>query len=85
MSLEWRIHVEFVTPRLAHGVGNAEGQGNEDVYWDELLEEVESGDRGTIFAASERLPCESFEVGVPVRVYGAVTGTETRMEEGLPV
>lgn len=79
VSLEWKIRVEFITPRLTHEDG-------EQAYWDDLLEEVENGDRGIILAASERLPSESFEVQVPVRVYGAVSGVgETGEEEGMPV
>ncbi|KAL1606855.1 Golgi membrane exchange factor (Ric1p-Rgp1p) subunit [Paraconiothyrium brasiliense] len=79
VSLEWKIRVEFITPRLLHEDG-------EQAYWDDLLEEVESGERGIILAAAERLPAESFEVMVPVRVYGAVSGVEEDMnEEGLPV
>lgn len=79
VSLEWKIRVEFITPRLTHEDG-------EQAYWDDLLEEVEKGDRGIILAASERLPSESFEVQVPVRVYGAVSGVvEGIDEEGMPV
>jgi hypothetical protein len=80
VSLEWKIRVEFITPRLVHEDG-------EQGYWDDLLEEVESGDRGVILAAAERLPAESFEVMVPVRVYGAVSRAEADEDagEGLPV
>lgn len=79
VSLEWKIRVEFITPRLTHEDG-------EQAYWDDLLEEVESGDRGVILAASERLMSESFEVQVPVRVYGAVSGAaDAGDEEGMPV
>ncbi|KAF9738245.1 hypothetical protein PMIN01_03528 [Paraphaeosphaeria minitans] len=80
VSLEWKIRVEFITPRLVHEDG-------EQAYWDDLLEEVESGDRGVILAAAERLPAESFEVMVPVRVYGAVGRAEADEDggEGLPV
>ena len=73
VSLEWKIRVEFITPRLVHEDG-------EQAYWDDLLEEVESGDRGIILAAAERLPAESFEVMVPVRVYGAISSAE--VDEG---
>lgn len=80
VSLEWKIRVEFITPRLVHEDG-------EQAYWDDLLEEVESGDRGVILAAAERLPAESFEVMVPVRVYGAISRAEVDEDggEGLPV
>lgn len=80
VSLEWKLRIEFITPRLVHHDDGLE------VYYDDLLEEVVRDDRGVILAAAERLPAESFEVQVPVRVYGAVTGApEAPDEEGLPV
>ncbi|KAJ4297485.1 Golgi membrane exchange factor (Ric1p-Rgp1p) subunit [Kalmusia sp. IMI 367209] len=79
VSLEWKLRVEFITPRLTHEDG-------EQAYWDDLLEEVGVDDRGVILAAAERLPAESFEVMVPVRIYGAVSGAvEAKDEEGMPV
>lgn len=79
VSLEWKLRVEFITPRLMH-------EDAEQVYWDDLLEEVGTDDRGVMLAAAERLPAESFEVMVPVRVYGAVSGvSDVKDEEGLPV
>lgn len=79
VSLEWKLRVEFITPRLTHEDG-------EEAFWDDLLEEISSDDRAIILAAAERLPAESFEVQVPVRVYGAVSGgTESPDEEGLTV
>jgi hypothetical protein len=69
VSLEWKLRIEFITPRLLHEDG-------EEAYWDELLEEVASDDRGVVLAAVERLPAESFEVQVPIRVFGAVSGAE---------
>jgi hypothetical protein len=79
VSLEWKLRVEFITPRLVH----EDGAG---AVWDELLEEISSDDRGTILAAAQRLPAESFEIQVPIRVYGAVSGAPEAMDqEGLPV
>ncbi|KAF2654092.1 Rgp1-domain-containing protein [Lophiostoma macrostomum CBS 122681] len=79
VNLEWRVRIEFITPRLTHEDG-------EEAYWDDLVEEVSSDDRGVILAAAERLPAESFEVQVPVRVYGAVSGaSESSDDEGLLV
>jgi len=79
VNLEWKIRVEFITPRLTHEDG-------EQPYWDDLLEEIGTDDRGLMLAAAERLPAESFEVQVPVRIYGAVNGaTESVDMEGLPV
>ncbi|KAF2027554.1 Rgp1-domain-containing protein [Setomelanomma holmii] len=79
VSLEWKLRVEFITPRLTHEDG-------EESLWDDLLEEISSDDRGIILAAAQRLPAESFEIQVPIRVYGAVSGVPEGMdEEGLPV
>ncbi len=57
-----------------------------------LLEEISRDDRGgLVLVAAENLPCESFEVAVPLRVYGAVTTGLERLErddaseEGLVV
>ncbi|KAK3490606.1 Rgp1-domain-containing protein [Neurospora hispaniola] len=57
-----------------------------------LLEEISRDDRGgLILVAAENLICESFEVAVPLKIYGAVgTGLEKlerdeATEEGLPV
>ncbi|KAF2262403.1 Rgp1-domain-containing protein [Lojkania enalia] len=79
ISLEWKLRVEFITPRVTH-------EDEEELLWDELLEEISSDDRGIILAAAERLPAESFEVQVPVKVYGAVSGSsESVGDEGLAV
>lgn len=57
-----------------------------------LLEEISRDDRGGLVAvAAEKLTCESFEVAVPLRVYGAVCKGLERLErdealeEGLVV
>jgi hypothetical protein len=80
VSLEWKLRIEFMTPRLTREDG-------EETNWGELLEEISSDDRGAILAAVERLPSESFEVQVPIRVYGAVSGPLDGMpdEDGFPV
>jgi hypothetical protein len=80
VNLEWKLRVEFITPRLTQ-----EGEGG-GAYLDELLEELSSDERGIMLAAAENLPAESFEVQVPVRVYGAVNmNTDSPDEEGLPI
>lgn len=79
ISLEWKLRIEFITPRLAFAEG-------EEHVWDDLLEEISSDDRGVILAAAQRLPAESFEVQVPIRVYGAVSGVpEAPDGEGFPI
>jgi hypothetical protein len=54
--------------------------------WTELLEEVNADDRGKVLQGVEAIPVESFEVTVPVRVYGAVSGSKTDSDAyDLPV
>ncbi|OSS50472.1 hypothetical protein B5807_05100 [Epicoccum nigrum] len=82
VSLEWKLRIEFITPRVTHD----DEESGEQQAFDDLLEEISSDDRGIILAAAQRLPAESFEVQVPIRVYGAVAGApEAPDEEGLPV
>lgn len=81
VSLEWKIVIEFVTPRVDR---TAERNTVQDM---ELLEEVSRDDRGTHLAAAEVLNCESFEIAVPLRVYGALAGSSDKEEapEGLKI
>ncbi|KAI9739382.1 MAG: hypothetical protein M1818_005070 [Claussenomyces sp. TS43310] len=81
VSFEWKVLIEFVTPM-------SEKSDEEPVpLAADLLEEISRDERSTILAASERLECESFEVAVPLRVYGALGGVLERhdMPEGLVV
>ncbi|KAF2130983.1 Rgp1-domain-containing protein [Dothidotthia symphoricarpi CBS 119687] len=79
VNLEWKLRVEFITPRVTFEDG-------EEALWDDLLEEISSDDRGVVLAAAQRLPAESFEVQVPIRVYGAVSGPSELVDnDGLPV
>ncbi|KAE8445448.1 hypothetical protein EG329_013338 [Mollisiaceae sp. DMI_Dod_QoI] len=70
VSLEWRIRIEFVTPHLT--------REETELGYADLLEEVSRDDRGVVLAAAEALDCESFEVAVPLRVYGALAGNSER-------
>lgn len=108
ISLDWKLRVEFVTPRMgaAEAAGYSSGVNtpvSEKGGWDRereremektwegrgaLLEELTSDDRGSVLAAVERLNCESFEVAVPIRIYGASTGSEgltVEQEEGYAI
>lgn len=83
VSLEWCLRIEFVTPRLSDDEG-------EPTDARPILEQVSRDDRGIILAAKEVLDCESFEICVPLTVYGAVAGTLDKEEresspEGLAV
>lgn len=97
------VHVQPSTPSL--GAGEHEDNEREDgarskepasgaeLRWDNssLLEEIGLDDRGVVLAAAQRLPAESFEVQVPVRVYGSVTGVQEgaawdkSAEEGMAI
>jgi hypothetical protein len=80
VSLDWRIRIEFVTPQIVSGE-------NQEGYTD-LLEEISRDDRGVVLASTEALDCESFEVAVPLRVYGALAGSTEKDDsllEGLVV
>ena len=75
VNLEWRLRFEFVTVRL--GENEDLGEGVED-----LMEEVAKDERGVVKAAVQGLPCESFDVTVPIRVYGAIGPFDEGFEAG---
>ncbi|KAK5661478.1 hypothetical protein OQA88_11382 [Cercophora sp. LCS_1] len=77
VSLEWKIRVEFVVP-----AEEGEGEDEEQTKGGHpLLEEISREDRGgLILVAAENLVCESFEVAVPLRVYGAVCNGLEKLE-----
>ncbi|KAI9753808.1 MAG: hypothetical protein M4579_004989 [Chaenotheca gracillima] len=78
VSLEWRLRVEFVTPRITL-------QSEDDTYGSALLEEVSRNERGIVLTAVEGLKCESFEVTVPLRVFGTPSGGVSKDELHSPV
>lgn len=73
VNLEWELRFEFVTTTSATN-GNATGTGNNPgtgtASSAELLEPISRDDRGVILAALENLSCESFEISIPLTVYG---------------
>ncbi|KAF4970731.1 hypothetical protein FSARC_2288 [Fusarium sarcochroum] len=88
VSLEWKIRIEFVVP----STGNDSPDESERRVPHPLLEQISQDEKGgTVLVAVENLICESFEIAVPLRVYGAVgTGLERlerdeASEEGLAV
>ncbi|TQV98021.1 Rgp1 [Cordyceps javanica] len=93
VSFEWKIRVEFVVPAKS-------GEGNESEppapsalpFGASLLEQISQDEKGgLVLVAVENLACESFDVSVPLKVYGAVgTGLERlerdeSLEGGLPI
>ncbi|KAI0973133.1 Rgp1-domain-containing protein [Xylaria arbuscula] len=95
LNLEWKIRIEFVVPSSL-SVNSPDDPDDQDGPRKELghplLEEISHNDKsGLILVAAETLECESFEVAVPLRVYGAVCNGLERLErdesleEGLVV
>ncbi|TQS37180.1 hypothetical protein Golomagni_02356 [Golovinomyces magnicellulatus] len=70
VSLDWRIRVEFVTPRLEIETQLVQGYPN-------LLEKVFTDDYGMILAAAESLECDSFQITIPLKVYGIQSAVES--------
>lgn len=86
VGLEWQLRFEFVTSSVYEGGGEDGGPliARPGPMGHELLETVETDERGSVFTALESLPCESFEVAIPLRVYGGVV-IEPGSEETLAV
>ncbi|TKA44202.1 hypothetical protein B0A54_04969 [Friedmanniomyces endolithicus] len=80
ISLGWRLRVEFTTQREQSGDGRVLGQGG--LEGGEMLEELGTDERGTALIARERLVADTFEVAIPLKVYGAagVEGVGSRSE-----
>ncbi len=75
VNLEWKLRFEFVTSRLGDAEELTEGV-------DGLLEEVARDERGSVLAAVQGLPCETVDVTVPLRVYGATGQFDEKTEAG---
>ena len=71
VNLEWKLRFEFVTARLGD-----DGVMEEDTCG--LTEEVARDERGIVQAAVQGLPCETFDVTVPLRVYGTTVGFDEK-------
>ncbi|KAK3074394.1 Golgi membrane exchange factor (Ric1p-Rgp1p) subunit [Teratosphaeriaceae sp. CCFEE 6253] len=74
VSLHWRLRVEFTTQRQQSAATASEEQSAGDGA--ELLEELGTDERGTALIAKERLMADTFEIAVPLKVYG-VAGLES--------
>ncbi|KAL8672766.1 MAG: hypothetical protein Q9168_002792 [Polycauliona sp. 1 TL-2023] len=70
VSLEWRLRFEFVTSNQADR--GTVGHG----AIPHVLEEVAEDERGTVSIAVEAMPCETFEVTVPLHIYGGISQLE---------
>ena len=73
ISLEWNLRFEFVTGRNRH---------DEEIEDEDLLEEVAKDDRGSVAAAVQALSCETFDVAVPLKIYGVTSTFDEKNEIG---
>ncbi|KAJ5907403.1 Reduced growth phenotype protein 1 [Penicillium taxi] len=79
VTLDWDLRFEFVTPN----VPNEQGSG---LSGTQLLETISSDDRGKVMSAIEHLGCESFEISIPLTVYGETVREPLPEEkEGYPI
>lgn len=73
IKLDWDLRFEFVTTHSKHDKDETlSGKG--------LLELLGQDERGSVYSALENLPSESFEVAIPLTVYGE-TVREPLLEE----
>ena len=75
VNLDWNLRFEFVTNRL--GIVD---ESDEDA--DGIMEELSRDERGTMKAAVQGLPCETFDVSVPLRVYGVAAAFDENVVSG---
>ena len=83
VNFEWKIRVEFVVPSSPEEPQTEDSLEAETTQPQEhpLLEQISQHERGgLVLAAVENLSCESFDVLVPLRVYGAVGSGLERLE-----
>lgn len=79
VTLDWELRFEFVTSSV-RGEQGAQPSGTR------LLEALSSDDRGTVLSAMEHLNCESFEIAIPLTVYGETVRERLPEEnEGYPI
>lgn len=81
VNLNWGLRFEFATvTQTSHNDG-------EHAEAPSLLEEIVRDERGVIQAAAEYAECETFEVTIPLTVYGDITTDGLDREEvaGLPI
>jgi len=66
INLDWAINIQFGT------VSSVAQDNDADDNTPALLEEVMKDERGTISVATENLECDTFEVAIPITVYGDI-------------
>lgn len=81
VSLSWKLRVEFTVQRQAQGL-DIDGEAGEDG----LLEQLRRDEREITMIAREKVPAETFEIAVPIKVFGvAVIEGMTSETEALEV
>ena len=79
VSLRWQLRFEFIT-------SPNDDRDPVDARSGSLLEEIASDERGKVLVAVQGLQCDSFDVNVPIRVYGASGGFDEHNEfEDYPI
>ena len=81
VNLNWALRFEFATVvQMSH-------HESDEAEEYSLLEEVVRDERGIIEAAVESAECETFEVSIPITVYGDVVtdGPDSEEVVGLPI
>lgn len=79
ISLTWRLRFEFVTRRL-------KSKEETDSGLEDFLEDIAQDERGIIRAGIQSMPCETFDVTIPLHVYGATAATdEMHTVGGFPI
>jgi hypothetical protein len=79
VSLDWQLRFEFVTCDMS------EDEGYSALSGINLLEAIERNDRGTILASLEGVSCQSFEIGIPLTVYGGTVQEPEGESHGIPL
>ena len=69
----WHLRFEFITERLIGDSGDEDGSAN-------LLQEVARDERATVSAVIHTLPCEAFDVSIPLTVYGTTRTSDERLK-----
>jgi RAB6A-GEF complex partner protein 2 len=81
VNLDWSLRFEFGT------IKPVETEDGGTRPFTDLLEEVVNDDRGTVNVAVENLDCETFDVVIPITVYGDLVPDGKEGEEivGVPI
>jgi hypothetical protein len=84
VNLDWSLRFEFSTAKMPLPLED-ENATAQDIP--KLLEEITSDERGIVSAAVETIECESFEVVIPITVFGDLVMDKEKEDEiiSLPI